>query len=275
MTWSDMAFLAARLLTAAFCAYAALVAVRRAEQNRDRPDRRQNSLMGAALLTLLALLAVANAIEEGVFRAGFPIPTLDWSRLVVDTLSPAFFLMMLRVMGERDALERALATAAEHDPLTGLLNRAGFEQRATAALSGAKRHNEPSVAVMLDIDFFKRVNDGWGHPAGDAVLRGVATVARTGLRVQDVLGRYGGEEFALVLPGVTPDQALPLVERLRQAIAAEVAHPGAPQYRLTLSGGIAAISGSDVIALEDALDAADTALYAAKQAGRDRAMIST
>jgi diguanylate cyclase (GGDEF)-like protein len=126
---------------------------------------------------------------------------------------------------------------------------------------------------MMDIDRFKRINDGWGHDAGDVVLRGAATALRGALRPGDVLARVGGEEFALVLPGVTPEEALPLVERLRAAVTSAVPRPGAPASRLTLSAGITAVAGTGLAAIEEGLRAADAALYAAKQAGRDRTVL--
>lgn len=274
MTSNDLVFLLGRTGLAVLCFYAAWAAWQLSLGYRLYPPRRWRSISGGALIALIGLWHINTGVEEGVRRAGQPIRMLDWVWLAIDLLVPIFFLIIVRATRERDGLEAALATQAEHDPLTSLPNRAGFSRRALAALSDAARCGEFGVAVMLDIDYFKRINDGWGHPAGDVVLRRVATVARAGLRAQDVLGRYGGEEFALVLPGITPEHAVPLVERLREVITAGVAHPGAPGHRLTFSGGIAAIAGSDIVALEAALDAADAALYAAKQAGRDRVLVA-
>jgi diguanylate cyclase (GGDEF)-like protein len=126
---------------------------------------------------------------------------------------------------------------------------------------------------MLDIDHFKAINDGWGHGAGDAVLRDVATAMRGALRPGDVLARVGGEEFALLLLGVDAEGARPLLERLRAA-AAMVPHPGAPERRVTLSGGLAPVEGLGLAALESGLRAADAALYAAKAAGRNRVVVA-
>lgn len=113
-----------------------------------------------------------------------------------------------------------------------------------------------------------------GHAAGDAVLRALAQAARSEVRLGDALGRIGGEEFALVLPGLTPITALPLVDRLRAAITEAVLHPGAPERMLTLSAGIAAVESQDPAALERGFNAADDALYMAKRAGRDRTHIT-
>lgn len=274
MNLDDEIFLVCRLGLAGLCFYAGLVGWRMGMGYITRPERRMRGLVGAILMALIGLLHLGTGLDESIRKAGLPVPEIQWVWLAVDFLVPLFFLRMAQAFATRDRLEAELAAAAEHDPLTGLPNRAGFQRRALAALSAAARAGQPSVAVMLDIDRFKAVNDGWGHPAGDAVLRGVALTARGGVRLEDVLGRMGGEEFALVLPALTPQGALPLVDRLREAITAQVRHPGAPEMLLTLSAGIAAIEGQDAAAMERAFNAADEALYAAKQAGRDRAVIA-
>ena len=128
--------------------------------------------------------------------------------------------------------------------------------------------------MMLDLDRFKSINDDHGHPAGDAVLRGVAVAIAQAVRGADVSGRLGGEEFALLLPGDATADAAHVAERLRGMVANGVAHPAGPDRRVTLSVGVAALGpGADVAALEAALAAADRALYEAKAAGRDRVVI--
>lgn len=274
MNWEDEAFLAIRFGLAGLCLHAALVGWRMRMGYRSHPDRRRQrrALAGTVLMALISLMHIATGLDEGIRKAGLPVPETQWIWLAADFLVPLFFLQLARAFRERDQLELELAAAAEHDPLTRLPNRAGFQRRALAVLAGAGRAGQPCVAVVLDVDHFKAVNDGWGHAAGDAVLRGVARAAEAGLRQGDALGRVGGEEFALVLPGLTPEAALPLVDRLREAITTAVPHPGAPARRLTLSAGIAAIAGADGAALEQAFKAADGALYAAKGAGRNRAL---
>jgi len=125
--------------------------------------------------------------------------------------------------------------------------------------------------AVLDIDRFKLVNDHHGHAAGDAVLGGVARSMRAALRKDDMPGRWGGEEFVLLLPGVDAPGAAKLVERLRASVSADVAHPAGGGTRLTLSAGIATIGGgTSEEAMAAAQEAADAALYRAKEAGRDR-----
>lgn len=274
MNLDDELFLASRIALAGLCFYAAVIGWRMGMGYVLRPDRRFRGLAGAALMVLVGLLHLGSGLDEGVRKAGIQVELISWVWLGVDFLVPLFFLRMAHAFAARDRLEAELAEAAAHDPLTGLPNRMGFARLAEAALARATRQGQPSVAVMLDVDHFKAVNDGWGHAAGDVVLKGVAHTAKSAIRIEDALGRVGGGEFALVLPGLTPEEALPLVDRLREAIATSVPHPGAPERVLTLSAGIAAIESSDVLALERGFQAADQALYAAKAGGRNQARIA-
>jgi diguanylate cyclase (GGDEF)-like protein len=274
MNLDDELFLAARVALAGLCFYAGLVGWRMGMGYVHQPDRRFRGLAGAALMALVGVLHLGSGLDEGIRKAGIQVELINWVWLAVDFLVPLFFLRMAQAFGARDRLEAQLADAAAHDPLTGLPNRMGFARLAEAALSRAARQGQPSVAVMLDIDHFKAVNDGWGHGAGDVLLKGVAHAAKGAIRREDALGRVGGEEFAMVLPGLTPEEALPLVNRLREVIMTTVAHPGAPERALTLSAGIAAVANSDAKALEAAFNAADEALYAAKEGGRNQARIA-
>jgi diguanylate cyclase (GGDEF)-like protein len=160
---------------------------------------------------------------------------------------------------------------AATDPLTGLLNRRGFARAAHPAITRARREERPVAVALLDADRFKLINDGFGHEAGDAVLCGIAAALRSELRAGDLLGRMGGEEFALVLPDTDPQQAAAVAERMRDAVRQLVQHPAGADAAVTLSGGIAAVgrSGEAEIALERALRDADAALYRAKEGGRD------
>jgi diguanylate cyclase (GGDEF)-like protein len=199
---------------------------------------------------------------------------MDWSWAVTDMFVPIFYLMALRAFDNRDNLEHRLAAAAEIDPLTQIPNRAGFYAQAALLLDAASRDMLPLTIAMFDVDRFKLVNDGWGHAAGDTVLRGLALIVRTSLRDGDVYARYGGEEFILLVKGMTPVEALPLVERLRSAITKGVPHPSGEQARVTVSVGLAPVEAYHTTALEAAIRRSDEALYAAKNAGRDRTVIA-
>jgi diguanylate cyclase (GGDEF)-like protein len=159
-----------------------------------------------------------------------------------------------------DSLER-LASA---DPLTGLANRRGGEKDIAAEISRARRQNTPLSCVLLDLDHFKEVNDTFGHQAGDYVLREISALLRRTVRAYDILVRWGGEEFLLVLPGVEKDQALKLAERIRQAVENM---PLAGIGGVTASVGVAAL-GTDY-SFDAMFAAADRRLYSAKAAGRN------
>lgn len=172
----------------------------------------------------------------------------------------------------RHELERTrdeLHVLATTDPLTGLLNRRHFMQLADDELARARRYGRPLSIVAVDLDYFKHVNDLFGHASGDAVLRTFARALLEQTRRQDVVGRLGGEEFAIVLPEAGREAARELGERIRAGMdELDVSVDGAP-VRVTASLGIAEALDEDLSAA-DALARADRALYRAKHAGRNR-----
>jgi diguanylate cyclase (GGDEF)-like protein len=153
------------------------------------------------------------------------------------------------------------------DPLTGLYNRAHFGEQLEEKLALADRYGPVSL-VMVDIDHFKRVNDTYGHEAGDAVLRRVASLIQEAVRATDVCVRYGGEEIALLLPQTGHDEARNMAERLRQSIAATVAFHKGASIPVTASFGVATYPET-VSDREKLFPAADEALYRAKAEGRN------
>lgn len=175
-------------------------------------------------------------------------------------------LSVSRDISEQKAREEGLTAAALTDSLTGLPNRRAFRGLADSRQLGEAPLARDCVA-LLDIDHFKRVNDGYGHGVGDEVLRGFAEVARRTLRQKDVVARLGGEEFAILFPDTSQDQAMQICERLREEMAASELTPSEPSLRITISGGVAPLGTGG---LDDALRVADEALYRAKQGGRDR-----
>ena len=166
-----------------------------------------------------------------------------------------------------------LRREATMDPLTGLYNRRGLDAALAEQLARAERTGDPFGVVLLDLDHFKRINDSYGHLAGDAVLHTVAHFLCAGLRASDVACRYGGEELAIIVPGASLVESAALAEQLRAGIAAlSISLPGLlPDAGLsvTASFGVAAFPehGIDASSL---LRAADDAVYAAKRAGRNR-----
>jgi diguanylate cyclase (GGDEF)-like protein len=159
---------------------------------------------------------------------------------------------------------------ALRDPLTGLLNRRALSNILTRRFRETERYGTPLSLIMLDLDYFKEVNDRFGHPAGDALLKSVARLLGRSVRTVDVVARYGGEEFAIVLPGTHLPHALVLADRVRQAVAQHKFVVDGTAVRLTCSMGIARIPNPQVTALEHLIGAADRALYQAKSRGRNR-----
>jgi len=154
------------------------------------------------------------------------------------------------------------------DPLTGLYNRAHFGEQLEEKLEFASRHEQPVSLVMVDVDHFKRVNDTFGHEAGDAVLRRVAALIQEEVRSTDVCARYGGEEIAVLLPGTPSESARELAERLRERIASNVAFHKGAGIPVTASFGVATYPEA-VTVRDDLFPRADEALYRAKADGRN------
>jgi diguanylate cyclase (GGDEF)-like protein len=171
--------------------------------------------------------------------------------------------------------EKALLHASRYDSLSGALSRGYVTELAVHDVALARRYGHPLAVAMLDIDFFKRVNDTWGHATGDVVLAAVARTCREGMRASDYLGRIGGEEFVCVMPEASALDAMACAERIRKAIAAlRVPAPSPPgTLQVTVSLGIAVLDHQygDWEAL---LGAADAALYQAKGSGRNRSVLA-
>lgn len=165
------------------------------------------------------------------------------------------------------ALNRRLYALSRTDVLTGLANRASLNERMTDEWNRFQRHGGAFSVILLDLDYFKRVNDELGHPVGDRVLSGFAQLATATIRAGDLAGRWGGEEFLVLCPEADAPQALALAERLCQAMRG---HDFATGRQHTVSAGIATLRPGDT--LETLICHADQALYDAKKAGRDRAV---
>jgi len=166
------------------------------------------------------------------------------------------------------AAREQLRVEATHDALTGLLNRAAFFDSFNKEISRARRYRTSIALVMADLDHFKAVNDRYGHPTGDLVLRETARRLRASLRAFDVIGRYGGEEFVVAAPDCSMNDALALAERFRTSICARpIEAPGGP-VSLTMSVGVAATA--DMNEADRLVRVADEALYRAKYGGRNK-----
>jgi len=168
-----------------------------------------------------------------------------------------------------EALQGELARLAAYDSLTQVLNRGAFLTQFEREVSRSKREETVFSLAIFDLDRFKLINDEHGHPAGDRALKDVVTTLNAGLRKHDVVGRYGGEEFSLLMPNTAKDTAMLVAERLRVEIERRGFHVAGRRIPLTVSCGVATypLDGEDWDAL---LTAADNALYDAKQGGRNR-----
>jgi diguanylate cyclase (GGDEF)-like protein len=179
---------------------------------------------------------------------------------------------ILHLQTELIAAREAMRQQATCDSLTGTLNHATILEMLAHELALSRRDGKPVGVVLADLDHFKKVNDTYGHQAGDAVLRTVASRLAVALRPDDRIGRYGGEEFLLVLPDCDDQATLSICERVRKRIAEEAFVHGGVAIPVTVSLGAAVFAGrGDLV---DVVKAADTALYRAKSEGRNRASMS-
>jgi diguanylate cyclase (GGDEF)-like protein len=196
--------------------------------------------------------------------------------LVAITCALSFLLLLVAlppvILLQRSLMHQQLAAAARTDPKTGLLNAAAWQREADGEVTRALRSDAPLALLLVDVDHFKRVNDSYGHLIGDEVLRALAAELRQQVRESDVVGRFGGEEFTVLLPRTDTAGACRIAERLRTSagglrIAADPTTDA--RIQVTVSIGVAVLGqhGSDLFEL---LAAADVALYRAKDAGRNQ-----
>jgi diguanylate cyclase (GGDEF)-like protein len=170
---------------------------------------------------------------------------------------------------------RALKQQATHDQLTELWNRRAIHEFLTQELSRATRENAPLSIVLADIDHFKSINDTYGHFVGDGVLSEIAARLKAELRDYDRIGRYGGEEFLIVLPGCATEDAVRQAERLRAAVQQAPFLVSNSTLSVTLSAGVAVDEGSRRFDVDSLLQRSDLALYRAKHSGRNRVALFT
>ncbi|SFU89693.1 GGDEF domain-containing protein [Pseudoduganella namucuonensis] len=234
------------------------------------------SLFATAGITLLFSMWTLLAIASGTLVLGASVdsPQAIMSLRVGVTLTALAPLTVASVMVARNELLERLKYAASHDHLTQVLNRSGFMLRADGLLTTPHLLRRPVAVLMMDIDHFKKVNDSYGHAAGDVVLKEFAAIAQGCLRAGDLLGRLGGEEFAVLLPGCVPEDARLIAQRICDAVARHGMPVGDGQL-LNCTVSIGVYSEPQVATpIETMLSAADAALYRAKEAGRNRVMLS-
>jgi diguanylate cyclase (GGDEF)-like protein len=180
----------------------------------------------------------------------------------------------LRAALRTERLMSLLAERAEVDGLTGLGNRASFNKRWAEKVAEVQRYKCALSLAMIDADHFKRINDTYGHPAGDQVLQTIGQLLQHECRTPDIVCRYGGEEFAMIMPNTGPADAAQVADRIRVAIA-QVVWPRHPEHPVTVSIGLSGTSANGPsVTAEQWIDLADKNLYTAKHSGRNRVIWS-
>ena len=237
------------------------------------PDQWRGALLLSLCLAVEMVLMAGRAWQAltgdldnaGLMQVSFMQAMVFIMAFVTTILASVGFILMTK--DRADAINRRLAA---HDELTGLANRRTLLQALAHDVAQAARSQRGYALILLDIDHFKAVNDQRGHLTGDVVLRHIAGLLRSQLRRQDLAGRYGGEEFLLLLPGTDLAGALQLAEKLRQVVEQEPCpHPQGP-IAVTISLGVCAARPRAPDCSEALIQAADQALYAAKAGGRNR-----
>jgi diguanylate cyclase (GGDEF)-like protein len=208
--------------------------------------------------------------KNGTFIDGSRISTRTLRGSEVIRIGPNVSVRFALTTDSEERLARELYDSSMKDPLTRAYNRRYFMNRLKAELAFATRHKAVLSVVMFDLDHFKAVNDAHGHAAGDAVLRNVSAVAERTLRSEDVLARFGGEEFVCLLRGIDLAAATRCAERLREAIAGSSVTQDGRVLKATISAGVADCSELAVPTPTGLVDVADRRLYQAKSSGRNR-----
>ncbi|EHR70278.1 diguanylate cyclase (GGDEF) domain-containing protein [Burkholderiales bacterium JOSHI_001] len=228
-------------------------------------------MLPMALMSCMVLVRLAGALSGGV-----KVLHVDTLLNVAVALLYLLFTALLHLSMASMVVLRLMASMrrlSTRDALTGLLNRGEWLRQLQAQHRWLGRFGEPFSVLLLDIDHFKRINDTWGHPAGDAVLVSTAQLLLSTVRGMDVVGRLGGEEFVVLLPRADAAEALAAAERLRSALAATALAWKQQAIELTVSVGVATATDADETP-ERLIERADAAMYVAKRSGRNRSVVA-
>lgn len=235
-------------------------------------DRQAIGLCAYTLALLAATMAWKSATRPDVFPARIEMLHFAFAAVVMvatSMLSIRMGTLRVRLAQRKLELQRALVTIrelAQVDELTRLSNRRHILEALVAEQERSKRSGDALSVVLVDLDHFKVINDRHGHAAGDAVLSAFAAALRAGLRDSDAAGRWGGEEFLLLLPDASATAAVAMMDRLREAVARLPFDHVAPGLRISFSAGVTECGAAE--ASDAAIERADRAMYQAKQAGR-------
>lgn len=223
---------------------------------------------GIGLTQENAAQLLSNRLNGGAAAVlGWVLSVVIWRKFATITLQQE---QLAKANSELQEKQRELERLTRLDGLTGLFNRNTFVELSRRELERAQRQGSSTAILILDLDHFKRINDTWGHPAGDAVLRHVASVAVGAVRSTDLVGRLGGEEFIVLLPCTSTEAARKLAEKLRAKLQASPVMWQADSLQVTASIGLAATTAIEKRDFEALYNAADKALYLAKTRGRNR-----
>lgn len=236
-----------------------------------KPEERISHLMTAGFF---AAVAIAEALRTGfTFLYGGPLITPMSNGMVQSIVLAVKYIGLFGtslgfILMTKERADSELMRSAATDSLTGLLNRRSFDESAQRELHRAERQHLQTSVLMLDLDHFKDVNDTYGHPVGDLVLASFSNVLRSSLRPFDVVGRYGGEEFCVLLPGTGIAEAISIAERIRVVASQTPVQTRASTVVYTVSSGVVEAPPGE-ISLDDLVEHADRALYQAKAGGRN------
>lgn len=238
---------------------------------RSRGERLSTRWPLIALLAVHSLVYGAGTIDllTGELVLGSPPELFSWFGAIhFESISFSMVGSILMILLCRERIERGHIEAAGIDPLTGIANRRSLLEGAERLMRRSRESGAPLSIAMFDLDHFKHVNDAHGHEVGDRVLRGFAQTVRGAVRPTDLFGRYGGEEFLLVMPGVSIEAAFAVADRARFQFAQDYRFIDGRPLAATFSAGVA-LAASDAT-VEQVIAAADAAMYVAKNGGRNR-----
>jgi diguanylate cyclase (GGDEF)-like protein len=215
----------------------------------------------------IPVIIVTAKTDTKDIKTAFDLGAFDYIKKPLDEIEViARVKSALRFKEQQDKLKEM----AFKDGLTGLFNHAVLMELFEKEVKKQERSIRSISFMMLDIDFFKKVNDTYGHLAGDMIIKQVADILKSSVRDSDIVGRYGGEEFGVVLPEANAQEACIVGERIRQAVENNAFDIGTEKVKITLSVGIYVKDHADAIGYKEVIKKADDALYKAKQNGRNR-----